>query len=122
MKTQGVCPVCKGTVSFWASFKAMTPFTIRCPQCKARLKVVFPRLGLIFVAIVVCFLGAEAIGAKLLLTQRITPMQFLALNSGLVVGWLVLEIVLGILLFTHASFVPRSLLKNHECSCSREKP
>ncbi len=107
MKTHGVCPACKGTLTFWAGFKAMTPFTIRCPQCKARLKVVFPRLGLIFAAIVVAFLGAEAIGAKLLLTQRITPVQFLGVNGGLVVGWLALEIVLGVLLFTYASFVPR---------------
>jgi hypothetical protein len=107
MKTQGVCPACKGTLTFWAGFKAMTPFTIRCPQCKARLKVVFPRLGLIFTVIVVCFLGAEGCAATLLLTQRMTTMQFLALNGGLVVAWLALEIVLGILLFTYASFVPR---------------
>ena len=107
MKTQGVCPACDGTLTFWSAFKAPTPFTIRCPACKTKLRTVFPRLGLIFAIVLVSFSGVGGGALTLFIVDRITFLQFLAVMGCLTLLWLALEIVLGVLLFTYAKFLPR---------------
>ncbi len=107
MKTQTICPACNGTVSFWAGFKAPTPFTIQCPQCKAKLKTVFPGLPFIFAVVILFFLNVSGGSLILLFARRLTVLQFFEIIGGLLLLWLVLEIIFGIILFTYASFTPR---------------
>jgi hypothetical protein len=107
MKTQTVCPACNGTVSFWAGFRAPTPFTIRCPNCKTKLKTVFPGLPFIFAVVLVGFITVSWGSLAFLIAHRLSFLRFLAINGCLLILWLVLEVVFAVILFTYASFVPR---------------
>jgi len=107
MKLHSNCPACNGTLSFWTGLQALTPFTLQCPKCKIKLKTVFPHLGLIFAAIFLVFALLDAGAIALVIRHRITVNQFLAANGGLIFLWLLVEIALSLILFTHAKFVPK---------------
>ena len=107
MKLQSTCPACNGKLTFWTGLRAPTPFTIQCPKCKIKLKTVLPHLGLIFAAIFLFFVLLDAEAIVLFVLNRISFRQFLAANGCLLFLWLLVEIVLGVLLFNHAKFVPK---------------
>jgi hypothetical protein len=84
--------------------RAPTPFRIRCARCRTKLRVRMPGLAVIFTAI--CFV-ALMLGVRLvtlITTKRLSDAFVLGL--GILVGALVMDLLLGTLLFTGAHFTP----------------
>jgi len=106
MKTHGICSVCNGELTLWASLKASSPSTIRCPQCKSKLRAGFPWSGFIYAVMIVVLIMVIFGGFGLFAFKNISPLKFFAVCGFLTFLWIVMEIGFRIILFTYATFVP----------------
>jgi len=102
MKTSTNCPACTGKLALWHGIWAGTPFRMTCPHCRARLRIDLPWLVPVFWALVVGFAALGVGIGYLAASGRFVPVVYMGI--GMVIAWLVLELVGGVILYTYASF------------------
>ena len=102
MKTSGICPACQGKLSFWAGLTAPTPFYIRCPRCRRKLRVRMRGLWLFFLSLVLLLTG---VGAGWFAAYR--AFGWAGFWTGFAccwIVWLLVEVASAITLYTNAEF------------------
>ena len=102
MKTSGTCPACQGRLSLWAGMTAPTPFYIRCPACRAKLRVRMRGLWLFFLGLVVVMAGTAAAWLAAYRTFGWRGFWVGFVCCGIV--WLLVEVVAAVTLYTNAEF------------------
>jgi hypothetical protein len=102
MNTNGTCPACQGKLSLWAGLKAPTPFFIKCPDCKTKLRVrmrglwffVLFMVALIICAVVGVMIAWHEFGLKGLILGTACYLVFLVLA----------DIAMSVVYYTYAKF------------------
>jgi len=102
MKTTIHCPNCAKTVSLMAFFKALTPFSFVCPQCRCRIRVHLR--GLKAVALLAAAALIWAFPAMVYVSREYGLTAALLLVGTLLPAWVALDLVLGIWVFTKGRF------------------
>lgn len=116
MKTHGICSVCNDELSLWKSLISASPFTIRCPQCKSKLKAGSRGLELIYTVVVVyCSIVALFGLFGLLISSHISTLMFFVALVFLTLALIGLDIGTRIILFTYSAFVPIEKRKSYGC-------
>jgi hypothetical protein len=103
------CPCCARRIGLMTGLKAGTPFAIKCPHCKTTLLVRMRGLIPLVLAVIgfvsLCVWSVKPFFAAFGATW--TAVYILLLLA----VWLLLEVSIGVILFTHARFTPISRLR-----------
>jgi DNA-directed RNA polymerase subunit RPC12/RpoP len=119
MKTSGTCAACQGKLSLWAGLTALTPFYIRCPHCRTKLRVRMRGLWLFFLFIVLLFVGG---GVGWFAAWR--KFGWAGLSIGFAccaVVWLLVEAAAAVTLYTHAEFTFKESDRSSRQEASKAK-
>lgn len=106
MKTKANCPVCNREISLLAGVAAPTPFHLRCPHCRAKLRIRMEGLWP-FLMLVVCLFTALALGCVVAWKTYGLPGLVIGL-VGYAIAVLVVEIISGMIFYTYGTLIPRS--------------
>lgn len=101
MRMSERCPSCEGPISLVHNMKSLTPFTLTCPSCKAKLRINAPGLWLFFVPVIVVS-GLLGFGLGYALGQGEVVISILYL-VGLLIFYLAFEVVEGLWIFNRGT-------------------
>ena len=103
MKTTRSCPACNQSIFFLSGISSPTPFSVKCPHCKAEVKIRLPYLKISYVFLIILFI-LLALKAAAIYNSSGFSYTFLLFVSAIILFWFTLEIVVGILLFSYGNF------------------
>ena len=102
MNTNGICPACQGQLSIWVAIRSPSPFSLRCPHCKKKLRVRMRGLWPFVIVVVLMFIALAA--ACIAAFGLFGWLGFFFGIAGLLLFWIIAEFATSILYFNYAKF------------------